>query len=60
MKYQVEFKHKNKDFEDVWNIEHEYLELSTIATVKQTIEWDSKTCVQKDKQKMDKNLLKIS
>lgn len=42
MKYQVEFKHKNKDFEDVWNIEHEYLEPSTIATVKQTIEWDSK------------------
>lgn len=42
MKYQVEFKHKNKDFENVWNIEHEYLEPSTIATVKQTIEWDSK------------------
>ena len=42
MKYQVEFKHKNKDFEDVWSIEQEYLEPSTIATVKQTIEWDSK------------------
>ena len=42
MKYQGEFKHKNKDFEDVWSIEQEYLEPSTIATVKQTIEWDSK------------------
>ena len=40
MKYQVEFKHMPKDFEDVWNIEQEYLEPSTIAGVEQTIEWD--------------------
>ena len=40
MKYQVEFKHMPKDFEDVWNIEQEYLEPSTIARVEQTIEWD--------------------
>lgn len=42
MKYQVEFKHTNKDFEDVWKIEHEYLEPSTIAGIEQTIEWDNK------------------
>ena len=42
MKYQVEFKHTNKDFEDVWKIEHEYLESSTIAGIEQTIEWDNK------------------
>lgn len=42
MKYQVEFKHTNKDFEDVWKIEHKYLEPSTIAGIEQTIEWDNK------------------
>lgn len=42
MKYQVEFKHTNKDFEDVWKIEYEYLEPSTIAGIEQTIEWDNK------------------
>lgn len=42
MKYQVEFEHKNKDFEDVWKIEHEYLEPSTIVGIEQTIEWDNK------------------
>lgn len=42
MRYQLEFNHKDKDFEDVWKIEYEYLEPSTIASVKQTIEWDNK------------------
>jgi len=40
MKFTLEFKHKDKDFEDVWNIEKEYFESSTIASVKQAIEWD--------------------
>lgn len=42
MKYKIEFKHNNKDFEDVWNIEHDYLEPSTISPVNQTIEWDKR------------------
>lgn len=40
MKYKLEFTHKEKDFEDVWNIEKEYFEPSTIASVKQAQEWD--------------------
>lgn len=42
MKYQIEFKHTNKDFQDVYEIEQNYLEESTIASVKQTIEWNNK------------------
>lgn len=42
MKYRIEFEHRNKDFEDVWNIEQEYLEPSTIADISQTIEWNNK------------------
>ena len=42
MKYQIEFEHKLKDFEDVWNIEREYLDPSTIAGVEQTIAWDNR------------------
>lgn len=42
MRYEVEFKHRNKDFKDVWEIENEYLEPESISEVKQTIEWDSK------------------
>lgn len=41
MKYQIEFKHMPKDFEDVWKIENQYLEPSTIAEVEQTREWDN-------------------
>ncbi len=40
MKYKLEFTHKDKDFEDVWYIEKEYFEPSTIASVTQAIEWD--------------------
>lgn len=38
MKNQIEFKHMPKDFEDVWKIENQYLEPSTIAEVEQTID----------------------
>lgn len=34
--------HTQKDFEDVWNIEAEYLEKSTISSVDQVMEWDKK------------------
>ena len=42
MKYRLEYKHSVKDFEDVWYIEKEYLEPSTIATIEQVIKWDKK------------------
>ncbi len=42
MKYEIEYIHKVKDFEDVWDIERHYLEPSTIASVEQTISWDDK------------------
>ena len=42
MKYEIEYIHKDKDFKDVWNIERNYLEPSTIASVEQTISWDNK------------------
>lgn len=42
MKYIIEYTHKEKDFEDVWNIEKKYFEHTTIASVEQTISWDSK------------------
>lgn len=42
-RYVIEYdKHTQKDFEDVWNIEKEYLELSTISSVNQVMEWDKK------------------
>jgi hypothetical protein len=42
-KYVVEYNnHTKKDFEDVWKIESEYLEPSTISTVEQVMEWDKK------------------
>ncbi len=41
--YVIEYdNHTQKDFEDVWNIEKEYLEKSTISTVNQVMEWDKK------------------
>lgn len=40
MKYVIEYKHKIKDFKDVWNIEKEYFEPSTIASVSQAVAWD--------------------
>ncbi len=42
MKYVLEFKHKLKDFEDVYNIEKQYLEIESISTVKQIQSWDKK------------------
>lgn len=42
-RYIIEYnKHTQKDYEDVWNIEFEYLEPSTISSVKQVMEWDKK------------------
>lgn len=34
--------HTQIDFEDVWNVEKEYLEPSTISSVEQVMEWDNK------------------
>lgn len=42
MKYEIEYIHKVKDFKDIWDIERNYLEPSTIASVEQTISWDNK------------------
>ena len=42
MKYRIEYEHSVKDFEDVWYIEKDYLEPSTIATVDQVTKWDKK------------------
>ena len=42
MEYRIEYKHNVKDFEDVWYIEKDYLEPSTIATVEQVTKWDNK------------------
>ena len=42
MKYNIEYNHKEKDFEDVWHIEKDYLESSTIASVNQVIKWENK------------------
>lgn len=42
MKYKIEYTHKEKDFEDVYNIEKKYFQESTIATPIQTISWDNK------------------
>ncbi len=41
MKYKLEFEHKEKDFEDVWYIEKEYLEPSTIAGISQVMKWEN-------------------
>lgn len=42
-KYTIEFyNHTKKDFEDIWNIEYDYLEPDTIANVEQIMLWDSK------------------
>lgn len=42
-RYVIEYdQHTQKDFEDVWNIEREYLEQSTISSVNQVMEWDKK------------------
>lgn len=42
MKYEIEYKHNIKDFEDVWHIEEKYFEPSTIASIEQVINWDNK------------------
>lgn len=42
MKYRIEYEHSVKDFEDVWYIEKDYLEPSTIASVDQVTKWDNK------------------
>lgn len=42
-RYVIEFyNHTKKDFDDVWNIEHDYLEPETISSVEQVMLWDSK------------------
>lgn len=42
-RYVIEYNnHTQKDFEDVWNIEKEYLASSTISSVKQVMDWDNK------------------
>lgn len=40
MKYRLEYKHKDKDFEDVYYIEKEYLNDESIASIEQTIKWE--------------------
>ena len=42
-RYIIEYnKHTQKDFEEVWNIESQYLEPSTISSVSQVMGWDRK------------------
>lgn len=42
-RYVIEFyNHTKKDFDDVWNIEHYYLEPETISSVEQVMIWDRK------------------
>lgn len=42
-KYIVEYnQHSKKDFEDMWKIEADYLEPSTISSIQQVMNWDSK------------------
>lgn len=40
MNYKLEYEHKEKDYKDVWNIEQEYLNPSTISSIEQTIKWN--------------------
>lgn len=42
MKYKIEYKPREKDFEDAFYIEEKYFESSTIASVGQVIKWDMK------------------
>lgn len=42
MNYRIEYCHKKQDFLDVWNIEKQYLEPSTISSVEQVIDWNNK------------------
>lgn len=42
MNYKIEYYHKKQDFLDVWNIENQYLEPSTISSVEQVIDWNNK------------------
>lgn len=42
MNYRIEYCHKRQDFLDVWNIENQYLEPSTISSVEQVIDWNNK------------------
>lgn len=35
MKYKIEYNHEYKDFEDVWNIEKNYLNPITISSIEQ-------------------------
>lgn len=42
-RYLIEYSnHAQIDFRYVWNIEKEYIEQSTISSVEQVMEWDSK------------------
>lgn len=42
-RYVIEFyNHTKKDFDDVWNIEYDYLEPETISSVEQVMLWDGK------------------
>lgn len=42
-RYAIEYNnHSQNDFKDVWNIESQYLEPSTIASINQVMEWDKK------------------
>ncbi len=38
----IEYEHKAKDYEDVWNIEQKYLEPSTISSIEQCMKWNDK------------------
>ena len=42
MKYKIEYTHKTEDFKDVWQIEKNYLEPTTISSVEQVINWEKK------------------
>ena len=42
MNYRIEYYHKKQDFIDVWDIENQYLEPSTISSVEQVIGWNNK------------------
>lgn len=42
MKYKIEYNHEYKDFEDVWNIEKNYLNPITISSIEQVLEWENK------------------
>lgn len=42
MKYRIEYNHIYQDFIDIWNIENNYLNPSSITSIEQTIKWNKK------------------